>query len=143
MNIPALSIDYIDENTHHEFHLPLSAFKKPESKAEYLTLEKLLDQIIDEVKDDETHPLALAMQIIGDNLEQYDDENYPAIGHHVNDIEIVKYLMKTHHLYQKDLADVFGSQGNVSKFLNGERALGKKAIAGLKKKFNISADCFL
>ena len=44
---------------------------------------------------------------------------------------------------QKDLADIFGSQANVSKFLNGERQLGKNAILGLKKRFGISADFFV
>jgi HTH-type transcriptional regulator / antitoxin HigA len=33
-------------------------------------LEEILDRLTDEVRDDETHPLALGMQIIGDNLEQ-------------------------------------------------------------------------
>ncbi len=56
---------------------------------------------------------------------------------------MVKYLMKTHGLYQKDLADIFGGQANVSKFLNAERELNKAQIAALKKRFNISADFFI
>lgn len=143
MTMSALAIDYRDEKTHHQFHLPLSTFKKPENDAEYCELEALLECLMDEVRGDEEHPLALAMQIIGENLERYDDEHYPAIGANVSDIEMVKYLMSSHHLYQKDLADIFGSQANVSKFLNGERTLGKKAIVGLKQKFGISADFFV
>lgn len=143
MTMTALSIDYIDERTNHRFHLPLSVFKKPKNREDYSRLEEILEQLIDEVRDDETHPLALAMQIIGDNLEQYDDEHYPDIGAHVTDIEMVRYLMESHHLHQKDLADIFGSQANVSKFLNGERQLGKNAILGLKKRFGISADFFV
>ncbi len=143
MTMSALSINYIDEKTHHPFHLELSVFKKPENEAEYLKLEETLEQLIDTVRDNEKHPLALVMQIIGENLEWYDDENYPAIGANVSDIDMVKYLMTTHHLRQKDLADIFGSQANVSKFLNGERTLGKNAIAGLKKRFGISADFFV
>ena len=83
------------------------------------------------------------MQIIGENLEQYDNEHYPDIGHAINEIEMVKYLMKSHHLHQIDLADIFGGQGNVSKYLNGERVLSKNQIVGLKKKFGISADFFM
>ncbi|MFC3909445.1 type II toxin-antitoxin system HigA family antitoxin [Legionella dresdenensis] len=143
MTMAALSIDYIDEHTNHEFHLPLSVFKKPKSSEDYSRLEEILDQLTDEVRDDETHPLALAMQIIGDNLEQYDNEHHPDIGANITDVEMVKYLMESHHLHQKDLADIFGSQANVSKFLNGERQLGKNAILGLKKRFGISADFFL
>jgi HTH-type transcriptional regulator/antitoxin HigA len=143
MTMTALAIDYVDDRTKHQFHLPLSVFKKPRNSEDYSFLEKILDRLLDEVRDDETHPLAIAMQIIGDNLEQYDDEHYPDIGENITDVEMVKYLMKKNHLHQKDLADIFGSQANVSKFLNGERQLGKNAILGLKQKFGISADFFV
>jgi len=143
MNMSALSIDYVDQETHHVFHLPLAAFKKPISTKEYEKLEIVLDELIDEIRDNEQHPLALAMQIIGENLEQFDAEHFPTIGKHISDIDMVAHLMKTHKLHQKDLAPIFGSQANVSKFLSGERALGKTQILGLKKRFNISADFFL
>lgn len=143
MTMTALSIDYIDEHTNHHVQLPLSVFKKPKNNADYSRLEIILDRLTDEVREDETHPLALAMQIIGENLEQYDDEHYADIGVNVTDAEMVTYLMKSHHLHQKDLADIFGGQANVSKFLNGERPLGKNAILGLKKRFDISADFFM
>ncbi|WP_428413079.1 hypothetical protein [Legionella sp.] len=52
------------------------------------------------------------------------DEHHPDIGANITDVEMVRYLMELHNLHQKDLADIFGSQANVSKFLNGERHLG-------------------
>jgi len=143
MTMTALSIDYVDEHTNHQFHLPLAVFRKPKNSRNYAELEAILDQLTDAVREDETHPLALAMQIIGENLEQYDDEHYPDIGANVTDVEMVRYLMQSHHLHQKDLADIFGSQANVSKFLNGERQLGKNAILRLKNRFGISADFFI
>ena len=139
----ALAIDYIDHKTKHEFHLPLAVFKKPINDKEYEHLERILDQLIDEVRDDESHPLALAMQIVGENLEQYDNEHFFFIGENVTDVEMVKYLMEINQLHQKDLASIFGGQANVSKFLNGERSLGKNHISELKRKFKISADFFL
>lgn len=143
MTMTQLSINYVNEKTHHQFHLPLSVFKKPENDKEYLQLEEILNQLIDEVRDNEAHLLALAMQIIGENLEWYDNEHHPALNANIDNVEIVKYLMKTHHLHQKDLADIFGSQANVSKFLSGQRSLGKNAISGLKRKFGLSADLFI
>jgi len=143
MTMAALAIDYVDKKTRHAFHFPISVFKKPSNAREYSQLEKILDQLIDEVRDNEKHPLALVMEIIGENLEQYDNEHYPFIGYNVSDIDMVKYLMKSHDLNQADLADVFGGQANVSKFLNGERPLSKKQITGLKKQFGISADFFV
>lgn len=142
MNV-GLAIDYVDPKTEHRFHLPVSVFKKPSNAKEYAKFEKILDKLIDEVRGNEKHPLAIVMQIIGENLEQYDNEYYPDIGHNISDIEMVKYLMKLHNMHQNDLATIFGGQANVSKFLNGERALSKKQIAGLKKIFGISADFFI
>lgn len=143
MSIPALKIDYVDQKTQHEFHLPISAFKKPSNVKEYAKLEKILDELIDEVRENDKHPLALVMQIIGENLEQYDNEHFPQIGTNITDVEIVEFLMKSHNLHQTDLADIFGGQANVSKFLNGERSLSKNQITGLKKRFKISADFFV
>lgn len=139
----ALAIDYTDPKTDHHFHLPVSVFKKPTNIKEYTKLEKILDKLIDVVRDNENHPLAVVMQIIGENLKQYDNEHYPAIGHNISDIDLVKHLMKSHHLHQRDLADLFGGQANVSKFLNGKRPLSKNQITGLKKRFGISADFFV
>lgn len=139
----ALAIDYINHQTKHKFHLPLVVFKKPTNDKEYKYLEGILDRLIDEIRDDESHPLTLAMQIIGDNLEYYDNEHFPLIGENITDIEMVKHLMEVNQLHQKDLAFIFGGQANVSKFLNGERNLGKNHISELKKKFKISADFFL
>ncbi len=139
----ALAIDYIDQKTKHTFQLPLTLFKKPTTVEEYEHLEGVLDQLVDEVRNDESHPLALAMQIIGENLEQYDNEHFPLIGENVTDVEMVRYLMDINRLHQKDLAPIFGGQANVSKFLKGERGLGKNHIAELKRKFKISADFFL
>lgn len=139
----ALAIDYIDRKTEHKFHFPISVFKKPRNAREYSKLEKILDELIDEIRDNEKHPLAVVMQIIGENLEQYDDMHHPTIGHDINEIEMIKYLMKSHDLHQIDLADIFGGQANVSKYLHGERPLSKNQIIGLKKKFGISADFFI
>lgn len=135
-------IDYVDDNTEHKFHLPLTVFKKPASQEEYDYLESILDKIIDEIRDNEEHPLALAAQIIGDNLEDYDDQNNPAIGQSVTDIELIRHLMKENNLNQIDMVDIFGNQGNVSKFLNRERSLSKGQISKLVNRFRISADFF-
>lgn len=138
-----LSVNYINPKTKHTITLPIELFKKPVNEKEYNNLEKIVDDLIDEVRENENHPLTIVMQIIGENLEEYDNKHYPPLSADISDIELVKYLMDTHSLHQKDLADIFGSQANVSKFLNGERALSKSQIMGLKKKFGISADLFV
>lgn len=51
----------------------------PHSDAEYERLVGILDQLIDIVGEDETHPLASLMEIIGVLIEKYEDENVPEI----------------------------------------------------------------
>jgi len=49
MSAPVLKIDYIDQKSGCDL-------KKPRNLQEYAALEKKLDEIIDIVRDDETHP---------------------------------------------------------------------------------------
>jgi len=134
IGVPAY--DYISK-LGNIIHIPMDYFKKPSNDREYIAQESLLDSLIDEVRGNESHPLAIAMQIIGDNLEIYDDENQQPIGFGLSEIEIVKYIMKTNNLTQKDLSEIFGSQGNVSSFLNGKREITLTIIRKLKDKFGI------
>ena len=47
----------------------------PRSEREYRQLVKFLDRLIDEVGEDETHPLASMMEIIGVLIEKYEDDH--------------------------------------------------------------------
>ncbi|MEO6753120.1 MAG: hypothetical protein ABIP85_15180 [Chthoniobacteraceae bacterium] len=51
----------------------------PHSEAEYRRLVRLLDQLTDEVGNDESHPLASLMEVIGLLVEKYEDENVPEL----------------------------------------------------------------
>lgn len=138
-----LALNYTDQKTNYSLDLPVTVFKKPTNEKEYNKLQLLLHTLIDQVRDNEKHPLVDVMQIIGENLEQYDDENDPfPLGQNISNVEMIKHLMTENQVRQKDLAHIFGGQGNVSKFLNGERPLSKKQIIGLKDYFSISADFF-
>jgi HTH-type transcriptional regulator / antitoxin HigA len=52
----------------------------PHSEEEYRRLVALLDGLIDEVGEDESHPLASLMEIIGVLIEKYEDENVPELA---------------------------------------------------------------
>ena len=47
----------------------------PHTEREYENLVALLDSLIDEVGEDEAHPLASLMEVIGVLIEKYEDEN--------------------------------------------------------------------
>lgn len=47
--------------------------------SEYKSLVSMLDQLIDEVGEDESHPLASLMEVIGVLIEKYEDEHVPEL----------------------------------------------------------------
>ena len=52
----------------------------PNSEADYQKLVALLDSIIDEVGEDESHPLASLMEMVGVLIEKYEDEHVPELA---------------------------------------------------------------
>jgi HTH-type transcriptional regulator/antitoxin HigA len=51
------------------------ALRVPHTEREYRELVKLLDRLVDEVGEDENHPLASLMEVLGVLIEKYEDEN--------------------------------------------------------------------
>lgn len=52
----------------------------PHSEEEYHRLVALLDYLIDEVGEDESHPLASLMEVVGVLIEKYEDEHVPVLA---------------------------------------------------------------
>ena len=52
----------------------------PHTEAEYEHLVALLDGLIDQIGEDEDHPLASLMEILGVLIEAYEDEHVPELG---------------------------------------------------------------
>jgi HTH-type transcriptional regulator/antitoxin HigA len=51
----------------------------PHSEAEYPRLVAVLDRLIDEVGEDESHPLASLMEVVGALIERYEAEHVPEL----------------------------------------------------------------
>ena len=51
----------------------------PHSEHEYRRLVGLLDRLIDEVGEDESHPLASLMEIVGVLIQNYEDQHVPEL----------------------------------------------------------------
>ncbi len=47
----------------------------PQTTEQYMHLVRLLDELIDEVGEDEEHPLASLMDVVGVLIEKYEDEH--------------------------------------------------------------------
>ena len=59
---------------------PISrAVRAPHTEADYRELVELLDRITDEVGEDENHPLASLMDVLGVLIEKYEDEQLPEL----------------------------------------------------------------
>jgi HTH-type transcriptional regulator/antitoxin HigA len=51
----------------------------PHTEDEYRRLVVFLDDLIDEVGEDTTHPLASLMEVVGVLIERYEDEHVPEL----------------------------------------------------------------
>ena len=115
-------------------------FSVPHSESEYENLVSLLDSLIDEVGENENHPLASLMESIGNLVETYEHNNFPAI--YGTPVEVLRYLMDEHNVKQSDLPEI-GNQGIVSEVLLGIRNLNVRQIKALSTRFNVSPLVFL
>jgi len=52
----------------------------PSNDFEYRQLVKRLDALVDEVDEDESHPLAATMEVIGVLIEKYENEHVTALA---------------------------------------------------------------
>jgi len=49
------------------------------TETDYERLASLLDELVDEVGNDESHPLASLMEVLGLLIEKYEDEHVPEL----------------------------------------------------------------
>ena len=115
-------------------------FSIPKNEKNYKKLVKIQDELLDQIGENEKHPLVPLLETIGSLIENYEAENVMIPDS--DPIEVLKYLMDEHNLTQKDL-NIIGSQGVVSEILNHKRQLNSRQIKELSKKFNVSPAIFI
>ncbi|MFC1886529.1 type II toxin-antitoxin system HigA family antitoxin [Thermodesulfobacteriota bacterium] len=115
-------------------------FSVPHNEKDYNKLVDLLDSLIDEVGNNENHPLTSLMETIGSLIETYESQNINEIEG--NPIDVLNALMEEHGLKQLDLSEI-GSQGVVSEILSGKRMLNVRQIKILSKRFKVSPAVFI
>lgn len=117
--------------------IPLGVIR---SRAEYDRAVATLDTIIDEIGEDETHPLADLAEALGVFVEAYDRLHYQTPS--PSPRAMLRYLMEQHDLGQSDLPEI-GSQGVVSEIISGKRSLNVRQVSRLAKRFNVSSSVFV
>lgn len=110
------------------------------TKKEFTRAVDMLDAILDEVGEDEKHPMAELADALGVFIEKYEAEHVriPA----ATPTTMLKFLMQQHGLRQSDLSEI-GSQGVVSEVLAGKRELNARQIKRLAKRFGVSPAVFV
>lgn len=107
---------------------------------EYNKVVDLLDSVIDEVGDNESHPLSPLMETLGSLIETYESNNIPEKEGYP--IDTLKELMEEHGVKQSDLFEL-GSQGVVSEIISGKRQLNIRQIRLLSQRFKVSPSVFI
>ena len=115
-------------------------FSVPHNKKDYDRLVNLLDSLVDEIGNNETHPLTSLMETIGTLIETYESQYIKEKEN--NPIDVLKVLMADHGLNQADMFEI-GSQGVISEILSSKRQLNVRQIKILSKRFNVSPSVFV
>ncbi len=99
-----------------------------------------IDVLVEEVGDNEDHPLADVLDYLADQVKAYEGEHFPIPD--AEPREVLRFLMEQHGLKQEDLA-ACAPQGRISDILNGRPDISKDIAKKLARRFNVHADLFL
>lgn len=123
--------------THWVYVQPILSIR---NEREYDIAVERMNELLDEVGDDEKHPLYGLLDTLGTLIHAYEEEHLSIPES--NGADMLSYLMEEHGLKQSDLSEI-GSQGVVSEILNGKRELNVRQMRELAKRFHVSPAVFL
>jgi HTH-type transcriptional regulator/antitoxin HigA len=109
------------------------------TEREYARARATMDALLDEIGDDERHPLAEVLDYLADRIRAYEEEHVQISD--ADPGEVLRFLMEQHGLKQDDLADC-APQSRISDFLSGKREIRKDVAKKLAARFNVRADLF-
>jgi len=112
----------------------------PHTQEDYRQQVALLDELIDTVGNEETHPLARLMETLGTLIEAYEAKHYPM--RESSGLEVLNYLMTEHQLSPRDLSEL-GSKEEVSGILTGTLPLQVTQLRMLSQRFQVPPEVFL
>jgi HTH-type transcriptional regulator/antitoxin HigA len=110
-----------------------------ESEDDYDRAVECLEAVIEEIGDNENHPLIVIVDLLSLHIERWDEEHHSIPD--ADGTEMVKYFMGAFGLRQQDLPEI-GNQSVVSQILSGERILNVRQISRLAERFNVSRETF-
>ncbi len=108
---------------------------------EYDRAVALANRLLDVIGEDESHPLAGLLDLVGDLVSAYEAREHPVPDAAPG--EVLRLLMEQNSLTQTDLRAELGGQPVVSAVLNGKRAINARQAKALATRFNVSPAAFL
>ena len=110
------------------------------TEQEYDLALRRLNDLLDEVGDDEEHPLYTLLDTLGTLVHAYEEQHHPMPES--SGSEILRLLIAEHGLSLSDLPEI-GTPAVVSRLLRGEREFNLRQIRALSKRFHVSPAVFL
>lgn len=107
----------------------------------YKSMIRFMDSLLDEVGDDERHPLYGLLDVVTALVHDYEARSVTM--HQAAPSEVLRLLMEQRDLRQTDLAELFGAQSNVSEVLSGKRSINARQARALAERFGVSAAVFI
>ncbi len=109
------------------------------TEADYAQAIATINALLDEIGDDETHPLADVLDYLADQVKAYEDDNFNIPD--AEPKEVLRFLMEQHNLKQEDLGTC-APQSRISDILSGRRSISKEIAKRLGQRFHVRADVF-
>ena len=110
------------------------------NEREYDSAIRRLNELLDEIGENERHPLYGLLDTLGTLIHVYEEKHHPVPD--CTGADMLRFFMEEHGLSQSDLLEI-GSQGVVSEILNGKRELNVRQIRRLAKRFQVSPAVFI
>jgi HTH-type transcriptional regulator / antitoxin HigA len=104
-----------------------------------LAIERL-NTLIDEIGDNEQHPLYELLDTLGAVIHTYEERHYPMPE--CSGVEMLQFLMEEHQLEPSDLPEI-GTPSMVAEILDSERELTVKHLQALATRFHVSPAVFV
>jgi len=111
------------------------------SERHYKAMTEFMNKLLDKIGDRETHPLAGLLDVVTMFVRDYEERHVELPE--ASPADVLRFLMDQRELRQVDLADLFGSQSNVSEVLNGKREINARQARALGKRFGVSPAAFI
>ncbi len=107
---------------------------------DYARANAVMDQLLDEIGEDENHPLAGVLEYLSIQVLAYEAERVSIPDAPPRDV--LRFLMEQHGLSQSDLGDC-APQSRISEILNGRREISKELAKALAGKFDVNVGVFI